>query len=146
MYSEILIQKSFICFYRLDDEWVELSNRKHKPIRKRVKLCNLPEEAKSKINEKLFGVTPPSSQITSENNENLETCSKLGDTSWIKNEANDDESKFPITPSPEENSCQTIQARKTKQSRKYNSSQRQDTDYRSPLYSSNYLKPPRGLF
>ena len=130
----------------MDDEWVELSNRKHKPIRKRVKLCNLPEEAKSKINEKLFGVTPPSSQITSENNENFETCSKLGDTSWIKSEEYDNESKFPITPSPEENSCQTVQASKAKQSRKNKSSQRQDTDYRSPLYSLNYLKPPKGLF
>jgi len=26
------------------------------------------------------------------------------------------------------------------------SSQRQDTDYRSPLYCLNYLKPPKGLF
>ena len=110
-----------------------------------MKLCNLPEEAKSKINEKLFGVTPPASQITSENN-NLQSNSKLGDTSWIKNEENDEESKFPITSNSEENSCQTMQVSKTKQSRKYKSSQKQDTDYRSPLFSSNYLKPPKGLF
>merc|ERR1712109_357882 len=126
----------------LDDEWVEISNRKHKPIRKRMKLCNLPEEAKSKIKEKLFGVTPPSQQIVSRKNENVKTHEKLGDTSWIKNEESEDESKFLINNSSQKILCQDIKTRNRKQSRKYNSSHVPGEEYRSPLYSSSYLKPP----
>ena len=111
-----------------------------------MKLCNLPEEAKSKIKEKLFGVTPPSPQIVPENLVNLRNHTKLGDTSWIKSESNEEESKFPITNSSEKNSCQTIQDSKRKHSRKYNSSHNQGKEYRSPIHSSSYLKPPKGLF
>ena len=108
-----------------------------------MKLCNLPEEAKSKIKEKLFGVTPPSQQIVSRKNENVKTHEKLGDTSWIKSE---DESKILINTSSEKISCPDKKTHNRKQSRKYNSSQVSGTEYRSPLYSSSYLKPPIGLF
>ena len=111
-----------------------------------MKLCNLPEEAKSKIKEKLFGVTPPSQQIVSRKNENLKTHEKLGDTSWIKNEESEDESKFLINTSSEKILCPDKKTQNRKQSRKYNSSLVPRREYRSPLYSSNYLKPPIGLF
>ena len=108
-----------------------------------MKLCNLPEEAKSKIKEKLFGITPPSQQIVSRKNENVKTHEKLGDISWIKNEY---ESKFLIDNSSKNILCQDIKTRNRKQSRKCNSSHVPRREYRSPLYSSSYLKPPIGLF
>ena len=111
-----------------------------------MKLCNLPEEAKSKIKEKLFGVTPPSPQSVPENYSNPRTDTNLGETSWIKSESNEQESNFKITNSSEKISCQTHQDTRRKHSRKHNSSQKQGIEYRSPAYSSNYIKPPKGLF
>ena len=111
-----------------------------------MKLCNLPEEAKSKIKEKLFGITPPSQQIVSRKNENVKTHEKLGDISWIKNEDSEDESKNLINNSTEKILSQDKKTRNRKQSRKYNSSHVPGREYRSPLYSSSYLKPPIGLF
>ena len=111
-----------------------------------MKLCNLPEEAKSKIKEKLFGVTPPSQQFVSRKNENVKTHEKLGDISWIKNEESEDESKFLINNSAKKNLGQDIKTHNRKQSRKYNSSLVPGREYRSPLYSSSYHKPPIGLF
>ena len=111
-----------------------------------MKLCNLPEEAKSKIKEKLFGVTPPSQQIVSRKNENEKTHEKLSDISWIKNEDSEDESKNLINNSTEKILSQDKKTRNRKQSRKYNSSHVPGREYRSPLYSSSYLKPPIGLF
>ena len=111
-----------------------------------MKLCNLPEEAKSKIKEKLFGVTPPSQQIVSRKNENEKTHEKIGDISWIKSETREDDSKFPINNSSQNILCKDERPRNRKQSRKYNSSLVPGREYRSPLYSSSYLKPPIGLF
>ena len=129
----------FLPFFRLDDEWVEISDHRRKLIRKRIKLCNLPEEAKSKVTRKLFGVPP--SQMVFDNNEKTKDKSHM-DTSWIKVERDEDStSRSNELDGSRNNSSNQITRSSRKQSRKYQSSTNN-----GGLYNSSIIKPPKGLF
>ena len=137
---------------RLNDEWVETSGHKNKPIRKRMRLCNLPETAKSTIREKLFGVSPPSSSSKPilEKKEKLVIETKQLDTSWIKSEKEDDtKSKMADSqnvPKDYLTSKNAIPSR-VKHNRKFKQcSARSRTFPSSYGYSATYPKPPIGLF
>ena len=111
-----------------------------------MRLCNLPEAAKSTIREKLFGVHP-SFQIFSENNEKTKDDTKDVDTSWIKTE-NDKESTSIIHErnASNNNVSDKDQHCKRKHSRKYKPSLSLDVVSRSHMYNSSFPRPPKGLF
>ena len=130
----------------MENEWVEISDHRHKPIRKRMRLCNLPEAAKSTIREKLFGVHHPS-QIFSENNEKTKNDTNDVDTSWIKTE-NDRESNSVVQERNASNNNVSDKDKhcRRKHSRKYKPSLSQDAVSGTHIYSSSFLRPPKGLF
>ena len=111
-----------------------------------MRLCNLPEAAKSAIREKLFGVHPPS-KIVSENNKKTKDDTKDLNTSWIKTE-NDEESncKTPQNNASNNNVSDNNNHRRRKNNRKYKPSLNEDVDSGSLIYSSNFPRPPKGLF
>ena len=131
--------------FRLDDEWIELRSCQKNPIKKRVKLCNLSEEAKSIVARKLFGTKLPA--FTPDNNQKPKNTKNGVDISWIKVEQ-DEESKpsIPqetISKSSEPNSCEFS---KRKHSRKYKGPSNNDRLLTTNKYASNFIRPPKGLF
>ena len=129
----------------MENEWVEISDHRHKPIRKRMRLCNLPEAAKSTIREKLFGVRPHS-QTFSEKKAKDDT--KNVDTSWIKIENNEEEltSTTHGRNASNNNVFDKDQQCRRKHSRKYKPTLSHDAVSGSQIYSSSFPRPPKGLF
>ena len=111
-----------------------------------MRLCNLPEAAKSTIREKLFGVHHPS-QNSSKNNEKTKEDTNDVDTSRIKSE-NDKESTSIIQDrnASNNNVSGKDQHCRRKQSRKYKPSLSQDAVSETRIYNSSFLRPPKGLF
>ena len=146
----LLLKFSHLC--RLNDEWVETSGHKNKPIRKRMRLCNLPETAKSTIREKLFGVSPPSpsSKPILEKKEKLVIETNQLDTSWIKSEKEDEtKSKMAnLQNDPKEYpSSRSATPSRVKHNRKFKPCSASSRAFPSSYgYSATYPKPPIGLF
>ena len=140
-------------FCRLNDEWVEISGHKKKQIRKRMRLCNLPETAKSTIREKLFGVSPPSSPSSKpilEKREKLVIETNQLDTSWIKAKR-EDETKLNVANSqndPKEYpSARSASPPRVKHNRKFKPCSTSTRAFPSSYgYSATFPKPPIGLF
>ena len=111
-------------------------------------LCNLPEAAKSTIQEKLFGVTPSSSQKRIfHNDEKTQKDSNQIDTNWIKVEQDEDSSsRINEEDVSKNNPSSHINPCRRKHSRKYNSSASCGVGSRLPTYTSSFPKPPMGLF
>ena len=137
---------------RLNDEWVETSGHKNKPIRKRMRLCNLPEAAKSTLREKLFGVSPPSPSSKSilEKKEKLVIETNNLDTSWIKSEK-EDETKSKMADSQNVPKDYLFSRNATpsrvKHNRKFKPCSASSRAFPSSYgYSATYPKPPIGLF
>ena len=134
-----------VSYLRLDDEWVEMPRSKRHLIRKRMKLCNLPVEAKCKVARELFGT--PHSQIISEDKEKPKVHPSSIDTSWIKVER-DEESRSKINNQEESKQTRSEQCTrsKRKQNRKYHAVMNNNGVLASNLYNSSFYKPPSGLF
>ena len=132
-----------VSYLRLDDEWVEMPRSKRHPISKRMKLCNLPEEAKCKVARELFG--NPHSQIISEDNAKPKVHPRNIDTSWIKVER-DEESRSKTNNKHESKQTRTEHCTnsKRKQNRKYHAVM--NGVLPSNMYNSSFYKPPSGLF
>jgi len=117
-----------------------------------MRLCNLPEAAKSTIREKLFGVSPPSpsSKPISEKKEKLVIETNQLDTSWIKAEK-EDETKSKMADSqnvPKDNSSsRNATPSRVKHNRKFKPCSASSRTFPSSYgYSATYPKPPIGLF
>ena len=131
---------------------MEISGHKNKPIRKRMRLCNLPEAAKSTLREKLFGVSPPSPSSKSilEKKEKLVIQINQLDTSWIKAEKGD-ETKLKMA-SSENGPKDCLPSRnanpsRVKHSRKFKPCSTRTRAFPSSYgYSATFPKPPIGLF
>ena len=131
---------------------MEISGHKNKPIRKRMRLCNLPEAAKSTLREKLFGVSPPSPSSKSilEKKEKLVIQTNQLETSWIKSEK-EDETNSKMADSrnvPKANSSsKNATPSRVKHNRKFKSCSSSSRTFPSSYgYSTTYPKPPIGLF
>ena len=118
----------------------------------KMRLCNLPETAKSTIREKLFGVSPPSSSskpILEKKEKRVIDTNQL-DTSWIKSEK-EDETKSKMADSqnvPKHYlSSRNATPSRVKHNRKFKPCSASSRTF--PLsygYSATYPKPPIGLF